>query len=141
MHDFENEIKAARKLQEILDKEEGIQHNVTAIGQVSEVLQKNLYALPKRLLDGIYEKLEILKSAGLDVERQREIYAQYTEQLKIVLQNIEKTDEQVTSMAGIEQVVQVLRDFLYMLAYIDYLKGEVDSMCRNYITMMGKLSP
>jgi hypothetical protein len=69
-----------------------------------------------------------------------EIYSQYKEQVKLTLKAFEDADKPDVPI-NIEEIVQILRQFLYLLLYVDYLKGEVDSMCQNHITLMDKLSP
>ena len=141
LHDFQIEIDAARKLKEILDKEEGALQKAPLTRQMSNVVMKELFGSPRSALSGIYEKLEILKSAGWDVERQSEIHKQQVQQLDVTLKNMKFEDEQALAQLEIEQVIAFYREFLYLLAFIDNLKSEVDSMCRNHMKIMDKLSP
>ena len=139
-HDFDKEIRVARELKEIMDKEEGMAQNSSAMSQVGKVVTNHLFDLPKHALDAIYEKLEKLKSVGTDVERQTQIYQNYRSQLQTIVARLQTEDETV-SFESIERVIQALREFIYLLAYIDFFKGEVDSLCKTYITMIGKFAP
>jgi hypothetical protein len=134
---LEAELEAARKLKEILDKEAGIKEGSSILGEMSGVVQNNLLILPRRVLDGIYEKLEILKTAGLDVERQMTIHNQHVEALRVAVNQIQEQGKPEAPL-DVEGILNTLRQFFYLLALVDYLKGEVDSMCQNHITMMRK---
>lgn len=116
--------------------------NTSGMSQVGEVVASHLFNLPKCSLDMIYEKLEKLKSVGIDVARQVEIYQNHRNQLETILTKLRAEDDaENVSIETIERLLQSLREFFYLLALIDHFKGEVDSLCKNYITMIGKFAP
>ncbi|NWG36014.1 hypothetical protein [Nitrososphaera sp.] len=140
MSDFTKEAGALERLRQLMGHEQDGSSQLAA--EVQKAVADDFLKAPRRTLTRIYDKLDILKAAGLDVGLHEMRHHLFDKQLEDATHQLKEVAGKADTTEGedwIEMHVDAYQDYLFTILYINALEQEVDLQCRNYIKMAGKL--
>ncbi len=142
MVSLDKEIAISKELHTMIDQKHETAQDLIRYS-LSNIVSDEFLKVPKEMLGSIRKKLELLASAGWDIDRLTKRHLELVKELDSIANQLKQTpkyEHLSDPYAFADSMTESFKLLTYSFLDIGYLMEEVDCLCRNYVMIIGKIA-